>query len=113
MKRFLAALFSLCVLCFFTGAGSSPAPVNSPIRYTDVHLNEIMDITNQYFEKRVGPPELINSVKSFGIFPLENRVVVTMKNLTDEKIALFKQEICDSDAIRFEEGDTFLAGQPV
>ena len=72
-----------------------------------------MDITTEHMVNKTGSPELISSLRMVGTFPLENRVVVTMKDLTDEKIALFKQEICDSDAICFEEGDFILVNEPV
>ena len=34
----------------------------------------------------------------------ENRIIVKLDNLSDESIKEFKENVCDSDAIKFEQG---------
>ena len=108
MKKICAVLYFLCVFCLFSVGCSTPSPQESSVYYSEEYLDSIVDITTKHMVNKVGSPELLDSLRTVGSYPLENKVVVTMKDLTDEKIALFKQEICDSDAICFEEGDFSL-----
>lgn len=50
---------------------------------------------------------ITNDIMAVGIYEHLNKVVVKIRNCNDEKITLFKNLICDSDAIVFEDIEGF------
>jgi len=51
---------------------------------------------------------LVDSIVSGGIGVMENKIAITMIDCTDEKIALFKKYIVDSEYILFENTDDYV-----
>lgn len=49
---------------------------------------------------------LIHDITTFGIYDDENRIIVTILDVNDQKIKQFKEKISDSDAIVFDGGYT-------
>ena len=47
---------------------------------------------------------LIHDITTFGIYDDENRIIVTILDVNDQKIKQFKEKISDSNAIVFDGG---------
>lgn len=72
--------------------------------YSYNELNAVMDKINAYkFEN--ADSDIAKECNLFGLFDSENRVIVKLDNLTEENIDEFKKNVCDSDAIVFEQGN--------
>jgi streptogrisin B len=72
--------------------------------YSYNELNTVMDELNAY--KLENPEDHISKeFNYFGLFDSENRVIVKLDNLSEESINEFRENVCDSDAIVFEQGN--------
>lgn len=64
-------------------------------------LNSIMSTLNEY--KVTTQDEFKDEFNLYYLSCAENRIVVFLEHLTDDNIEIFKQKVCDSAAIRFEQ----------
>ena len=81
------------------------------IKTADYSYNELKNLYDElntkidFLEKN--DPEmvsLIHDITTFGIYDDENRIIVTILDVNDQKIKQFKEKISDSDAIVFDGG---------
>lgn len=72
-------------------------------KYSYNELLSVMDELNSYKLRRSGDT-IASNFNEFGLYDSENRVIVKLDNLSNESIAEFKENVCDSDAIEFEQG---------
>lgn len=72
-------------------------------KYSYNELLSIMDELNNYKLRR-SSDAIASNFNEFGLYDSENRVIVKLDDLSDESIAEFKENVCDSDAIEFEQG---------
>lgn len=77
--------------------------IYEPCAYSYNELRSVMDILNDY--KFSHPDDAIaNNFNEFGLYDSENRVIVKLDDLSDESIKEFKENVCDSGVIEFEQG---------
>lgn len=81
------------------------------IKTADYSYNELKNLYDElntkidFLEKN--DPEmvsLIHDITTFGIYDDENRIIVTILDVNDQKIKQFKEKVSDSDAIVFDGG---------
>src|SRR5699024_1649940 len=48
---------------------------------------------------------IANNFNEFGLYDSENRIIVKLDNLSEESIQEFKEQVSDSDAIEFRQGN--------
>lgn len=68
--------------------------------------NELLSVMNELnsYKFRRSNNAIASNFNEFGIYDSENRIIVKLDNLSDESIQEFKENVCDSDAIIFEQG---------
>lgn len=71
--------------------------------YSYNDLLSVMDELNQYKFSRANE-EVSQNFNEFALYDSENRVVVKLDDFSDESIQEFRENVCDSDAIVFEQG---------
>lgn len=73
-----------------------------PYSYNDLLC--IKEKIEQYIDKN---PEnvLSKNINVYGVYDKENKVIVTMKDLSETMVSKFKSEIVSSDAVSFEQGE--------
>lgn len=82
---------------------------NDSIRYEKCEysyneLLDIMEVLNEYKQQR--PDDIISqNFNVFGLYDSLNRVVVRLDDLSEESILEFKKNVCDNEAIVFEQGN--------
>lgn len=72
-----------------------------PCQYTLDDLTNIMDQINAY--KLSGTREFADEFNYYALSDSENKIIVELEELTDENMEKFKKEVCDSEAITFEQ----------
>lgn len=77
--------------------------IYEPCTYSYNELLTVMDELNSYKFSRM-KNVIASNFNEFGIYDSENRVIVKLDNLSEESIKEFKENVCDSDAIEFEQG---------
>jgi hypothetical protein len=115
MKRFHIILLSL-ILVVVSGCSNAITDTKAPSAgskddgYSREYLASIMADIDKYF---VGfeDPESLGNDKLGQIFVstdiMDGYIEVTLTELNEENIALFKKQISDSDAIVFKQGKRF------
>ncbi|MDR0999740.1 MAG: S1 family peptidase [Clostridiales bacterium] len=84
----------------------APLPVDTveykECQYSYSQLKNIMNTLNNY---KLGNPssEIAKNFNQFGLFDADNRIIVFLDDLSDEKIQSFKTTVHDSDAIVFKQ----------
>ena len=82
----------------------NPTVIYAPCTYSYNELQSIMDELNAY--KANHPDDAIAAnFNEFGLYDSENRVIVKLDDLSEERIEEFKENVCDSDAIVFQQGN--------
>lgn len=77
--------------------------IYEPCAYSYNELLSVMETLNDY--KFSYPDDAIaNNFNQFGLYDSENRVIVRLDDLSDERVNEFKENVCDSDAIEFKQG---------
>lgn len=72
--------------------------------YSYNELQCVMDELNEYKFDNQGNM-IADNYNEFGLYDENNRVIVKLDELSDEAINNFKENVCDSDAIVFEQGN--------
>lgn len=72
-----------------------------PCQYSFNELTGIMNQLNDY--KLNGTDEFANEFNYYKLSDSENKIIVELEELTDENIAKFKDKVCDSESITFEQ----------
>lgn len=72
--------------------------------YSYNELLYVMDTLNDYKFEHSNDAIACN-FNEFGLFDSENRVIVKLDDLSDASIREFKENVCNSNAIEFEQGD--------
>lgn len=80
--------------------------VIEPVTYSYNTLKDVMGQLNDYFLNE--NTEVSNNINRFGIYDNQNRIVVSLFNASPEKIEEFKEAVCDSPVIVFEEKQNVL-----
>lgn len=80
--------------------------VIEPVTYSYNTLKDVMGQLNDYFLNEDN--EVANNINRFGIYDDQNRIVVSLFDASPEKIAEFKEAVCDSPVIVFEENQNVL-----
>ena len=76
------------------------------VDYSYNTLKEVMGQLNDYFLNEDN--DISNNINRFGIYDNQNRIVVSLFDASPEKIAEFKETVCDSSAIIFEEKENII-----
>lgn len=86
------------------------AAASSTGAYSREYLDSVMADIDEYFAAFEGP-ESLNNDKLGQIFAsaciMDGYIEVTLTELNEENIALFKKQISDSDAVTFKQGEKF------
>lgn len=77
--------------------------IYEPCEYSYNELLDVMDSLNSYkFDE--SNSSIADNFNEFGVFDSENRVIVKLDDLSEQSIQSFKENVCDSKAIVFEQG---------
>ena len=77
--------------------------VYEPCTYSYNELLSVMDTLNNYKFSRSNDA-IASNFNEFGLYDSENRIIVKLDDLSDESIKEFKENVCDSAVIKFEQG---------
>lgn len=80
--------------------------VIEPVSYSYNTLKDVMNQLNDYFLHE--DDEVSNNINRFGIYDDQNRIVVSLFDASPEKIVEFKETVCDSPVIIFEENQNVI-----
>ncbi len=80
--------------------------VYEPCTYSYNELLSVMDTLNNYKFSRSNDA-IASNFNEFGLYDSENRIIVKLDDLSDESIKKFKENVCDSAVIKFEQGCTY------
>ena len=77
--------------------------VYEPCTYSYNELLSVMDTLNNYKFSRSNDA-IASNFNEFGLYDSENRIIVKLDDLSEESIKEFKENVCDSAVIKFEQG---------
>lgn len=77
--------------------------IYEPCTYSYNKLLSVMNELNEYKFKK-SDSAIANNFNEFGLYDSENRIIVKFDRLSDQSIKEFKENVSDSDTIKFEQG---------
>lgn len=70
------------------------------VKYSKKYLNGFMDVINAYLLQHTDS-QIKEEIDSVYLLEGENKIVVELNELNEDKVNMFKKEICESEAIDF------------
>lgn len=98
------------LVVYVTNEGSQPTILQSnedviyePCTYSYNELLSVMDELNEY-KFNQSDTAIANGFNEFGLYDSENSIIVKLDDLSEQSIKEFKENVSDSEAIKFEQG---------